>query len=224
MAMTRPWLIAIPISSTIAPATMPTSPTIARNRFVPLRSSMAVRKAAIGLVREARNAGTKAEITVTTTPTRRTSSTLVGRSRSATPADPVSALNCGTRSRSAKNNASPDGHTDRAGDAADDGGLEQHRSTDLLAAGADGSQQRELPQALGHHDRERVVDDEDADEQGDPGEDLQAGADDVGQRRRPMPASSERSSSPVCTVKRSPTWSDSATASASCEVPSVPVT
>ena len=57
MAMTRPWLIAIPTSSTIAPATMPTSPTIARNRFVPLRSSMAVRRAAIGLVRDARNAG-----------------------------------------------------------------------------------------------------------------------------------------------------------------------
>ena len=53
------------------------------------------------------------------------------------------------------------------------------RARDLLAAGADRAQQRELPRPLRHDDREGVVDDERTDEQGDEREHQQEGVEEA---------------------------------------------
>ena len=61
----------------------------------------------------------------------------------------------------------------------DDERLDRDRAGDLLAAGAERPEQRELARALRHDDRERVVDDERADEQRDEREHEQEGVEEA---------------------------------------------
>jgi hypothetical protein len=64
---------------------------------------------------------------------------------------------------------------DGGAEKSEDQGLEQHRAGDLLLAGAQGAEQRQLATALRNQDRERVDDQEGADDQGDAREDQQEG-------------------------------------------------
>jgi hypothetical protein len=105
--------------------------------------------AATGGTRDARHAGTSAETTVTTTPTTRA---MIEQGH-----------------EHGGDAEAQDEADDRATDA-DGERLDEHRASDLAAAGSHRPHERHLPPPLGHDDRERVVDDEDPDEHRDDGE------------------------------------------------------
>ena len=159
---------------------MATSPRTARKGLVPLRSTAAVRIAAIGRTRAARIAGMAADTTVTMVPTITTSTTRSGCTCERDRAGPHEVGH--DRHRLAEQQEQPDAgqHADHAGHDPDDERLEHDRPSQLRPASTDGPQQGELADPLGHDDREGVVDDEDADEQGHVGEDLEHRAEHAG--------------------------------------------
>ena len=159
---------AIPPAKATAPA-----PVMARPKTVrfseALVSSMAVsRSAAMGLMRLALRAGP------TEAKQRHRDADHEGRDDRAGRDDHVTARD--VEADRSEERPQPERHAhagrqaDGRGDRADDHRLQQHRSQHLPAAGADGSEHRHLPHALGDDDREGVVDDEHADEQRDVGE------------------------------------------------------
>ncbi len=77
--MARASPAALPTSRVTTPKLMKNRPAMARNRLVPLRSTAAIRSAAMGLMRAARNAGMNAYTRVTTVPTAITWITAPGR-------------------------------------------------------------------------------------------------------------------------------------------------
>ena len=154
-----------PISA--APARVSTEPIPIRIRSDRCGIATSSRIAATGGIFAARRAGKYAATTVTTTPTAYDQSTGVGVNTSPPePSDPAQRLQRQRQTGAGR-------QADRRPDDADADRLADHRAGDLLARGADGAQQRQLPGALRDQHRERVEDDEAADEDRDQREDQQ---------------------------------------------------
>ncbi len=100
-------MAAIPPSRTTAPNPIMAMPMIPRTLLVPLRSTVAMRRASSGLVRAARKAGTVAETRVTTSPTTRTSITLVGEITRPMPPELVMFFRIGTTASSRRKSPTP---------------------------------------------------------------------------------------------------------------------
>ena len=175
-----PNLAAMPPSSSAPPRAIITRPMTPRTRLVPLRSTRAVRIATIGLVRPARQAGKTAETNVTIVPATITSTTANGVTRSGMPPEPVRLRTTGMAAPSSRKRPMPASTPMALATTPTTSASSTTAATDLAAPGADGAQQRELPDALGDDDRERVVDDEHGHEERHPRERLQHGAQHIG--------------------------------------------
>ncbi len=156
-----------------APSRTSTVPIRTRRRNVASGSATSSRSAAIGAIRAARRAGSRAAIAVTPTPDGvgpedRLPGHREGGPAQVQPEDPE-------QPPQPEREQVADAQARRRPDQPHDGRLDEHGAVDLPARGAHRAQQRQLTAALGDQDREGVDDDEDPDDERDAGEDEQEG-------------------------------------------------